>query len=72
MIYLLRCREAEDKRQKSLNKTHSKQISVISHNRKRLDQVWKLIQKIDVEIHEFGEVSEIQIKFGSLFMKLAI
>ena len=54
MIYLLRCREAEDKRQKRLNKTHFKQISVISHNRKRLDQVWKLIQKIDVEIHEFG------------------
>ena len=72
IIYLLRCREAENRRQKRLNKTHSKQISVISHNRKRLDQVWKLIQKIDVEIHEFGEVSEIQIKFGSLFMKLAI
>ena len=54
MIYLLRCREAEDRRQKRLNKTHFKQISVISHNRKRLDQVWKLIQKIDVEIHEFG------------------
>jgi len=72
MIYLLRCREAEDRRQKKLNKTHFKQISVISHNRKRLNQVWKLIQKIDVEIHEFGWVSEIQIKFESLFMKLAI
>ena len=72
MIYMLRCREAEGRRQKRLNKTHFKQISVISHSRKRLDQVWKLIQKIDVEIHEFGWVSEIQIKPGSLFMKLAM
>ena len=72
MIYLLRYREAEDRRQKRLNKTHFKQISVISHNRKRLNQVWKLIQKIDVEIYEFGWVFEIQIKFGSLLMKLTI
>ena len=43
MIYLLRCGEAEDRRQKRLNRTHFKQISVISHNRERLNQVWKLI-----------------------------
>jgi len=72
MIYLLRYREAEDRRQKRLNKTHFKQISMISHNKKRLNQVWKLIQKIDVEIYEFGWVFEIQIKFGSLLMKLTI
>ena len=45
-----------------------KQISVISHNKKKLDQVWKLIQETDIEIYKLEQVSDVQIKLGSLSM----
>ena len=41
---------------------------MISHTRKKLDQVWKLIQEINVEIYEVGQVPRLWIKYKSLSM----
>jgi len=41
---------------------------MISHTRKKLDQVWKLIQEINMKICEVGQVSGLWIKYKSLSM----
>ena len=41
----------ESKRQERMDETCFKHISEVSHNRKISDQIWKLIQETDMEIH---------------------
>ena len=51
LIMQSRLWRTESKIQERMDETCFKYISEVSHNRKISDQIWKLIQETDMEIH---------------------